>query len=143
MSSIHIEPDHFPDVVIQYLLDSMMTDNMGDNEAWDNVVKKMEGAGMKAQLLKYYLNTNAVDKSKYKDIKKVFHSNGMIKSTINIQNKKAKKDKAKKDSTTKSLIKKVLRLIKAHKEKYTHGMPLNEERIDKIIENVLKETDNG
>ena len=65
MSSIIIEDDKFPDIVVQFILDYMMTDDMiPDNENWSAVVKKMEGAGIKTILLQYYLNTNAIEKSK-------------------------------------------------------------------------------
>jgi len=145
MSTVKVENDKFPDIIVQFILDYMMTEDMiPDNENWAFIVKKMEGAGMKAQLMKYYLNTNAIEKSKYKDIKKIFHtkSKSSGKETINIVNQipDTSKEKPKKQGISK-IIKKVLKLIKSHKERH-YGMPLHEETIDQIIQKVLKESEN-
>jgi len=138
MSSVIVEDDKFPDIVVQFILDYMMTDDMiPDNDNWSAVVKKMEGAGMKTILLQYYLNTNAIEKSKYKDIKKIFHG-GSRKETINIVDQIPNVAKTKPKGISK-IIKRVLKLIKSHRERH-YGMPLNEETIDQIIDKVLKES---
>jgi len=144
MSTVKVENDKFPDIIIQFMLDYMMSDDMiPDNENWAYIMQKMEGAGMKAQLMKYYLSTNAIDKSKYKDIKKIFHTKTKStgKETINIVNQIPDTIKKKsKVSGISKIIKNVLKLIKSHRERH-YGMPLHEDTIDKIIEKVLKESD--
>jgi len=140
MSSIIIKKDNFPDIVIQFILDCMMSTDINiDNDDWDIILEKINKSGLKAPLLKYYLNTDAVDKSKYKDIKKIFHKNeNSKKETINIVNNITKTKKEKPKNITK-IIKKVLKLIKSHKEHH-YGMPLHEDTINKIIEKVLDES---
>jgi hypothetical protein len=114
-----------------------MTDDMIlNNENWDIVAKKIKDAGLKPILLKYYINTNAVNKSKYKDIKKIFHNNSK-KETINIINGKSDQS-PKNNSNIKKNVKRIIKLIKFQKNR-NHGMPLSEEMIDKIINKVLTE----
>lgn len=141
MSSIIIEEDRFPDIVVQFILDNIMSDDMDiDNPEWDVLLSKIENAGLKANLIKYYINTNAVDKSKYKDIKKIFHTKGKVKkSTINIVDKVPSKSKNKEKSSISKVVKKILKIIKSHKRRH-YGMPLNESVIDNIIEKVINES---
>ncbi len=140
MSSIIIEDNKFPDIIVQFILDYMMTDDMiPDNDNWNVVVKKMEGAGIKTILMQYYLNTNSIEKSKYKNIKKIFHDKSK-KETINIVNQIPNTINKKKKGNLSGIIKKVLKLIKSHKECH-YGMPLHEDTIDKIIDKVLNESE--
>jgi len=65
---------------------------------------------------------------------------GLEKTTINIS--KNKDDNTSSSLEIKDIVKKALKLIKAHKKRI-HGMPLNEETVDKIIEKIIKESNNG
>lgn len=142
MSSIKTTTNKFPDIIISFMLDYIMNEDSMDieNDKWTIFLDSFKSKGLKPALIKYYIATNAVDKSKYKMIKNVFSNKKTEKkSTIAILNSRNKeKEKPTKKSILKKVIKKIITTIKNEKKK-CYGMPLHESKIDNIIDSVLKE----
>jgi hypothetical protein len=141
MATVKVTEDTFPDIVVLFILDYIMSDDMViDNEKWEYFIDKLHGKGLKTELVKYYIATNANEKSRYKEIKKIFHKQGKgRRATINIINQDGKKkDDAKKDSVIKTIVKKALKIVMEHKKKY-YNMPLTETKVDDIIDKVMNE----
>jgi len=141
MASIKVSIDEFPDVVALFTLDYIMSDKMViDNDKWELFIDHTRDRGLKTELVKYYIATDAIGKSKYKEIKRIFTKEGKgKKATINIINEY--KEKSKEKGKLKTLLKKAIKLIKSHKDRH-YGMPLNEDVIDKILDRVLTEAIN-
>jgi hypothetical protein len=141
MATVKVTEDTFPDIVALFILDYIMSDDMVvDNEKWEYFIDKLHGKGLKTELVKYYIATNANEKSRYKEIKRIFRKEGKgRKATINIINKDGtKKSDAKKDSVIKTIVKKALKAVTEHKKKY-YNMPLTESKVDDIIDKVMNE----
>lgn len=137
MASIRVTPDEFADFVIAFLLDSMMRSDkvLDENDEYHYIIRKMERAGLKSQLLSYFLDTSAITRGKYKIISKSFTGEESQNSIVISGTPTSSYD----DKTTiKNIVKQTLRLIKSHKLRKNNGMPLNEETIDKIIDKVLE-----
>lgn len=139
MASIKLTPDEFADVVVAFLLDSMMKsdDVLPESHEFHYIVKKMEMGGMKAHLLSYFLDTSSITRGKYKVLRKSFVDKGQ-QNNILITADLAKDDKYDDKITIKNIVKQTLRLIKSHKMRKNNGMPLNEETVDKIIDKVME-----
>ena len=141
MATVKVTEDTFPDIVALFILDYIMSDDMVvDNEKWEYFIDKLHGKGLKTELVKYYIATNANEKSRYKEIKRIFRKEGKgRKATINIINQDdRKKSDAKKDSVIKTIVKKALKAVTEHKKKY-YNMPLTESKVDDIIDKVMNE----
>ena len=137
MATIKITENEFPDVVVMFLMDYIMGNKTTiKNERFDDFIDKM-GAGIKPKLLKYYIGLDAIEKSKYKEIKGIFSGNTK-RATINIiKDGDTKKENPDKVSRIKNIVKKVFGVVEKKKKK-CHGMPLSEEVITGIIENIIK-----
>ncbi len=137
MNAINITKDKWPDIVVAFLLDKMIKgdDVLGDDERFNDLMKVMETRGLKPILLHYYMSSDPTSRSKYKMIGKSFKTGNTEGARISIAPSKTtpKKD----TSTIKNLIKKALRLVVAHKKR--SGFPLSEEKVDKILDKLLKE----
>jgi hypothetical protein len=141
MATVKVTEDTFPDIVALFILDYIMSDDMVvDNEKWEYFIDKLHGKGLKTELVKYYIATNANEKSRYKEIKRIFRKEGKgRKATINIVNQDdRKKSDVKKDSVIKTIVKKALKAVTEHKKKYNY-MPLTESKVDDIIDKVMNE----
>jgi hypothetical protein len=140
MATVKVTEDTFPDIVVLFILDYIMSkDTAIDNEKWEYFINKLHGKGLKTELVKYYIATNALEKSKYKEIKKIFHDSGKgRRATINIINKDGKDDTTKKDGVIKTIVKKVLKAVTEHKKRY-YNMPLTESKVNDIIDKVINE----
>ena len=141
MSSIHIDSDDWPDIVVSYLLDKMMNPDevSPDNKEFNKIINKMKNSGMKPSLLHMYLNSESVIRGKYKIISSVFNDEHQTTSRITISNNQSIKDiddKNKKVSI-KNIVKKALKLIKSHKKKY--GNLITEKTVDKLVDKILEE----
>jgi hypothetical protein len=89
--------------------------------------------------VKYYIATNANEKSRYKEIKRIFREKGKgRRATINIVNNDSGKSDVKKDGIIKTITKKVLKAVTEHKKRY-YNMPLTESKVDDIIDKVINE----
>ena len=142
MAGIRVTPDQYSDITVAFLLDAMMKPDevLADNLEFHYIIKKMKKAGLKAQLLSYYLNTNAGTRTKYKVLRKSFTKEA---PTNNILITGDKTDSMPRDdkTTIKNIVKQTLRIIKSHKLRRNNGMPLNEETVEKIINKVLEKYD--
>ena len=135
MGSIKTTSDNFPDILIMFMVDSIMNNkNVIQNEKWDEFTKKLKDKGIMPLLLKYYIGINAIDKSKFKSISDVFHDKGN-KSTINIVKNGSKKPET---STIKRMLKKAIMVSEKKKIKY-NGAPLHDNVISGIINSVVDE----
>jgi Zn-finger domain-containing protein len=142
MATVKVTEDTFPDIVALFILDYIMSDDMViDNEKWEYFIDILHGKGLKTELVKYYIATNANEKSRYKEIKRIFRKEGKgRKATINIVNQDdRKKSDVKKDSVIKTIVKKALKAVTEHKKKY-YNMPLTESKEDDIIHKVMNES---
>jgi len=142
MSQINIKKDDFPDILVMFMLDYIMSDDMDiDNIQWEKFILQLEKLGIKVNLVKYYIGINATKKTKYKSISGIFRDKSKNKATINIIDKDVKNKKQKTSNTdTKQKIKKVLKLVREYRNK-RYGMPLTEDIIDNIIDKVIGEDD--
>jgi hypothetical protein len=135
MAGINITPDEFPGIVASFLLDAMMNDKiLTGNEEFNTLIDKIKSS-TKPSLLNYYMTLDAIERSKYKAIQKSFIDGGQ--SSIVINGEPEKKVPVDKHKTIKYIIKKVLSLIKSEKLRKNNGMPINEEKVDRIIQYVL------
>ena len=137
MAGINITPDGFPDIVVSFLLDAMMNDNiLPGNDEFSLLIDKIKSS-TKPSLLNYYMSMDATSRGRYKMIQKSFIDGGQ--SVIAISGEPEQKISVDKHKTIKYIIKKVLSLIKSEKLRKNNGMPLNEEKVDRIIQYVLNE----
>ncbi len=140
MAAINIGKDEYADIVIAFLLDNLMNEEViPNNERFDAVMDIMKKGGMKSHFLHYYLNTDPMVRGRYKLIKPAFTNKASGNYTINIKKDKSIKssDKKKSDSLTKTVVKKALRLIKSHKKRY--GNLITEDVIDRLVEKAIEE----
>ena len=144
MATIKVTTNEFPDIIVMFLMDYIMNNKITiKNDNWDYFVDKMIGKGLKAQVLKYYIDIDAIEKSKYKEIKGIFTDKGS-RSTINIVKNDTKPNKDDtKVSTIKKIVKKVLHITEKRKKRY-YNMPLTDEVINGIVNKVINENvENG
>lgn len=142
MPSINVTPNEFADIVVTFLIDNMVGDDLLlENEEWDVIIDKMEKSGLKSYLMHMYMNMPTKTRNKYKYIDNIFQTPDMGRYSINILRDKSKKDlpSKKKNSIIKQVIKKSLKLIKAHRKRY--GNLITEETVDKIIDKVIENED--
>ncbi|MCK5018859.1 MAG: hypothetical protein KAS32_17485 [Candidatus Peribacteraceae bacterium] len=138
MAGIKVKPNEYADLTISFLLDAMMKPDevLADNEEFHEIITKMERAGLKSQLMRYYLNTSSITRGKYKIVRKSLTDEG-VSNNIYIT-KDTKIPKNAKTSKIKDIVKKTLKVIKAHKLRKNSGMPLNEKVVDKIIDKIME-----
>ena len=137
MASTNLTKDEFADYVVAFLLDKMIKPKeiLPQNEDFNKLTKDMKSRGLDKLLLFYYLNSNALVRSKYKATRKVFTPGSKDALTLGIRGGVEKEKKTK--STLKSLVMKSLKLMSAQKRRI--GFPLSEKRVDRIIERVMIE----
>jgi len=141
MAGIITDKEEFSDIIIKFLLDSLMNRGIDiKNEEFQEILLKMEKCNIKPYMIHAYINMDSKTKQKYKIFKKVFEKNASGNSTVVITPVKKEKEKISKDkeSLIKTIVKKSLKLIKSHKNRY--GQLISEETVDKIIEKSIKET---
>ena len=109
---INISPEEFGDFVISFLFDKLLhfDEVIPDNNDFNKIMEVMENKGMKARFMRYYLDMDAVNRKKYKRIKKVFDGTTNEMSTINIvPEKSVEKKKKPKEGIIKKILKKLLK----------------------------------
>jgi hypothetical protein len=139
MAGIKVTPNQYADVTIAFLLDAMMKPDevLPNNPEFHYIIKKMQKAGLKSQLMSYYLDTSSITRGKYKVVRKSFTGKS---DNNNIQITKSPDTKIPDDAKTtiRNIVKQTLKIIKSHKLNRNNGMPLNEKTVDKIIDKVLE-----
>lgn len=137
MASVNIEKDEFVDFVVAFLLDKMIKEDeiFPNHDEFNDLIKVMKGRGIDKTFLSYYINSSPLVRNKYKSNRKVFTPGSTDTLTIGIRGSvEAEKETSK---TLKDIVKKAVKMIAAHKRR--SGFPLNEEKLDKIIERVMRE----
>jgi hypothetical protein len=144
MAGIRLTPNQFADLVIAFLLDSIIKNDeiLPDNHEFHYIIKKIERAGIKSQLLSYYIDTSPVTRGKYKTIRDSFTGDANSSNNIVITPSPDTSLPDDEKTTIKNIVKQTLKMIRSHKIRRNNGMPLNEEVVDKIINKVL-EKQNG
>jgi transposase-like protein len=140
MSQITLTPDEVPDFVVAFLMDNFKNEDLlRGNPLWAKYMDNLKAKGVEAHTVIYYLHMDAETRLKYKRISKVF--DGKIQSAkIVIQdNASAVKKRKKKDSKLKRIIKTVFKIVK--EERYKTSMPITEQKMNKIIDYVMKHED--
>ena len=135
MAAIKINPDEFVDIMVAFLLDKMMEEDvvLPGNEQFDELIDLMTRLGIKPFLLKHYIRSSPVLRNKYKVIRKSFIDRSH-RSSIDI----AGTADDKKKSSLAGKIKKIIKLVNNSKTRNL-GVPLTEEKIDVIIDKVMSE----
>lgn len=141
MAGIKVTPNEFADIVIAFLLDSVSKPDevLPDNMEFHYIINKIKMAGIKSQLLSYYIDTKSLTKGKYKIVRKSLTGDGGP-NTIVITKSPDIDISYDKKTTIRNIVKQTLRLIKSHKMR-NNGMPLNEEIVDKIIDKTMENYD--
>lgn len=140
MSQINLTPEEFPDFVVAFIMDNFKNEELlRDNPLWAEYVKNLKSKGVEAHTIKYYLHMDSETRLKYKRIAKVF-SGEVQSSKIQIQpNETEDKKRQKKNSKLKRIIKTVFKIVK--EERYRTSMPINEQKMNKIIDYVMRHED--
>lgn len=137
MASTIISKEEFIDYMMMLLLEKLLHPDsvMPNYELFNDITDTMSSRGIRQLLLFYYVNTDATIRSKFKSSKKVFKEGSM--ESLNIVAKgKVEGDEPENTSTVKALIKKALKVVAEQKRK--SGFPLNEEKIDRILDKLLE-----
>ena len=140
MSQVTLTPEEVPDFVVAFLMDNFKNEELlRDNILWAKYVENMKSKGIEAQTMLYYLHMDSETRLKYKRISKVF--DGKIQSAkIVIQDSATDKVKRKQNnSKLKKIIKTVFKIVK--EERYKTSMPITEQKMNKIIDYVMKHED--
>lgn len=140
MSQVTLTPEEVPDFVVAFLMDNFKNEELlRTNVLWAKYVENMKSKGIEAQTMLYYLHMDSETRLKYKRISKVF--DGKIQSAkIVIQDNATDKVKRKKNnSKLKKIIKTVFKIVK--EERYKTSMPITEQKMNKIIDYVMKHED--
>ena len=140
MSQINLTPEEVPDFVVAFLMDNFKNEELlRENPLWAKYMENLKAKGIKAQTVLYYLHMDSETRLKYKRISKIF--DGKIQSAkIVIQdNATETKKRKKKDSKLKRIIKTVFKIVK--EERYRTSMPITEQKMNKIIDYVMKHED--
>ena len=142
MAGIKITPEEYADITISFLLDAMMKPDevLPESLEFHYIIKKMRKAGLKSQLMSYYLDTSSITRGKYKVVRKSFTGDA-TSNNIHITQSPATQLPKDTKQTIKNIVKQTLKIIKSHKLKRNSGMPLNEKTVDKIIDKVLEKQD--
>ena len=137
MASVNITKEQFVDYIVAFLLDKTYKSDviLPDYDAFNELMKQLKARGIDNILLNYYINSNPEIRSKYKATRKVFKKGNKDSLIMNIKGEVEREKKTK--GTLKSLVKKALKLMTAHKRR--SGFPLSEKKVDKIIERVMIE----
>jgi hypothetical protein len=139
MAGIRVTPDEFADIVIAFLLDSIIQPGeiLPNNLEFDYITDKMKNSGLKSPLLSYYIDTSSITRGKYKMIRDSFTGKNK-QNTIVISSDMNTKMPDDEKTTIKNIVKQTLKVIKSHKMRRNNGMPLNEESVEKIIDKELE-----
>ena len=140
MSTINLTPEEVPDFVVAFLMDNFKNEELlRDNILWAKYMDNLKSKGIEAQTVLYYLHMDSETRLKYKRISKIF--DGKIQSAkIVIQdNATESKKRKKKTSKLRKIIKTVFKIVK--EERYRTSMPITEQKMNKIIDYVMKHED--
>jgi len=135
MAAIQVDRNDFANLIISFILDNMLhkSDMIIENERWFELVKKMEGAGLKGKMLEAYLNMPTEQRGNYRRIMTSFYSD--TGNIINIKSKSDIKEDASYKYKMKDMIKEVTKIVK--KEEIKTGFGVNSAKMDRIIEHVI------
>lgn len=138
MAGIRLTPNEFSDLVVALLLDAIIKPDevLPNSLEFHYILKKMKGAGLKSQLLSYYLDTSSITRGKYKKIRGSFTGDDDQNNIVITKSKDTMPDDEK--TTIRNIVKQTLKVIKSHRLRRNNNMPLNEETVDKIITKVLE-----
>jgi len=116
MAKINVTRQEFADLVVAFLFDKLLhpEEVVPDDLKFNDLVESMRGKGLRSLFMNYYLDMDPKMRVKYKRIKDVFDRVGTETSVINISPEK--KEKPKSVVKKKSLLKKVVGKLLAHKE---------------------------
>jgi len=136
MASVTLTKEEFVDFIVSFLLDKMLHENkmLPADEEFNELSKTLISKGVKQTLLFHYLKSTSISRGKYDFVKKVFQEGSKDNLYLSIL---GEVESVKEPSTIKNLIKKALKIIKAHRKRT--GFPLNEKKINKIIDKLLLE----
>lgn len=140
MSKITVSPEEFADIVVCFLYDQLRNEDgmLPNNEEWQAFSKLLKQKGVGPISMQYYTGLNTGIRMEYKRIKDMFHKSITGNSTIIIRGPQEPIQKSpEKKSKVKDIVKKVVRLLK--NERKRTGWPINEEKMDKIIEYVVEQ----
>lgn len=139
MAGIKVTPNEYADVTVAFLLDAMMKPEevLPNNPEFHYIIKKMQRAGLKSQLMSYYLDTSSITRGKYKVVRKSFIGKD-VTNNIHITPSPDTELPDDEKTTIRNIVKQTLKIIKSHKLNRNSGLPLNEETVDKIIDKVLE-----
>jgi hypothetical protein len=140
MSQINLTPEEVPDFVVAFLMDNFKNEELlRENPLWAKYIENLKAKGVEAHTVKYYLHMDSETRLRYKRFAKIF--DGKIQSAkIVVQDNEAEaKKRKKKNSKLKRIIKTVFKIVK--EERYRTSMPINEQKMNKIIEYVLRHED--
>lgn len=138
MSTVNLTPEEVPDFVVAFLMDNFKNEELlRENPLWAKYMDNLKAKGVEAQTVQYYLHMDSETRLKYKRISKVF--DGKVQSAkIQIQpNESEDKKRRKKNSKLRQIIKTVFKIVK--EERYRTSMPITEQKMDKIIDYVVKQ----
>lgn len=151
--NIQLTPEEFQNVIICFLLDSSSNYDQitKKSESFFNLEKWFKNSGLKSRLLKEYLDMNLQERRPYSLFKDVFYRDTNSMYTLSIrqkdnpyQNTSPTKKTSQKDDwerkikdTVSKVVKKVVKEAKLYK--YTHSMPLTEEKLENLIQKRVNE----
>lgn len=134
MSQIHVDPEEFADIVLNFLLEGLR--NKGEflegNERWDEFMTYLDGHGGKPRLMLDFLHMDAETRVKYKRIQKVFTGGDSVRINIGQDTKLQESGEFDRE-----LCKRIFRKVK--EVRFKKSMPITEERLDKIIDYCINE----
>lgn len=142
MAGIKVKPNEYADITVAFLLDAMMKPDevLPNNPEFHYIIRKMQKAGLKSQLLSYHLDTLAKTRSKYKVVRGSFTGEDS-QNNIHIISSPDTVMPDDEKTTIRNIVKQTLKIIKSHKLNRNSNLPLNEETVDKIIDKVLEKHD--
>lgn len=140
MSKLNYTPSEFADLLVAILYDKsrnpdeIIIGNKEFNEFFDVLYRR----GLKSLTQNYYINMDGNRKADYRRIRNVFTPNNSGKHLIALygENVETEDGSKKGSSIVKNLVKKTLGLLK--QERLRTGRPINEEKLEKIINYVVE-----
>jgi len=140
MSQINLTPEEVPDFVVAFLMDNFKNEELlRENPLWAKYMENLKAKGVEAHTVKYFLHMDSETRLKYKRIAKVFDGKVQSSKIVIQENEAEDKNRRKKNSKLKRIIKSVFKIVK--EERYRTSMPINEQKMNKIIDYVLSQED--
>jgi hypothetical protein len=107
MAGIITDKEEFSDLILKFLLDSIMDRGIFiQNEEFNEILKVMEKCNVKPHLIHAYINMDSKTKSKYKIFKKAFGKDSHNTTVVISTSKEKEKISKEKESLLKTMVKK-------------------------------------